>query len=277
MLAGTPVGPVASAMHRLPATFALLAFLSSPAAAQEPGAGAIDSMALRAHTYLLAHDLLEGRGTGTRGGEIAALYLATSAARLGLQPVAGAGFYEDVPLVEADIDTVSTTLSLTDSSGTSVFRTPVGFIPNVGTAATLVSFGGELAWVGRAADLLAHPDRLPDLRGRVAIMAGVFGADGAAADTLRARGATGVIHFVGDEATYRLYVDSRGPSRMYVADASVRSSFIPPIPSVIARPDLIRRLMPAAASDDQLDRPFLVTGKAGHRVGADAAPPNTRA
>jgi hypothetical protein len=245
-------------------TLALLAAVSlaTPASAQTPAGATLDSMALRGHTYFLAHDLLEGRGTGTRGSDVAALYLATAAARLGLHPAPGsADYFQPVPLIEAAIDTAGTSLTLVDSGGSSVFRTPAAFIPNAGTRSTLVDFGGEVAWVGSAADIVTHPDRLPPLSGRVAIMAGAFGADGAAADTLKRRGVTGVIHFVGDTATYGLYVHSRGPSRMYVADPSVPSSFSPDIPSVIARIDLIRRLLPASVTDEQLQRPFAIPGR----------------
>ncbi|HEY2806443.1 MAG TPA: M28 family peptidase [Gemmatimonadales bacterium] len=241
-------------------SFLILAAIFAPlagAAAQEPAP--IDSMALRAHTYFLSHDLLEGRGTGTRGAEIAARYLATSAERLHLLPAGPNGTWlQDVPLVEAVIDTAGTTLTIRDSTGSVVLRTPGDFIPNAGTARTLTGFAGGLAWIGAAADVLAHPDRLPPLAGRVVIMAGSFGADMAAADTLRARGATGVIHFVGDDDTYHLYVDSRGDSRIYVADSTVVSSFDPDIPGIIARSDVIRRLMPPGTTQDKLERPFLI-------------------
>lgn len=47
----------------------------------------IDENGLRAHLAFLADDLLEGRGTGQRGGDIAAHYLATQAALIGLKPL----------------------------------------------------------------------------------------------------------------------------------------------------------------------------------------------
>jgi len=37
----------------------------------------IDPEHIRAHVRFLSHDLLEGRGTGQRGGDIAAEYIAT--------------------------------------------------------------------------------------------------------------------------------------------------------------------------------------------------------
>jgi Zn-dependent M28 family amino/carboxypeptidase len=55
---------------------------------------------VRWHVRFLAHDLLEGRGTGQRGGDIAAEYIATQFAEYGLKPAGDNGTYlEKVPLV----------------------------------------------------------------------------------------------------------------------------------------------------------------------------------
>ena len=51
----------------------------------------MDTLALRAHTYFLAHDLLQGRATGTVGAELAALYIAGQCRALGLLPGMVAG------------------------------------------------------------------------------------------------------------------------------------------------------------------------------------------
>ncbi len=54
---------------------------------------------LRAHMAFLADDLLEGRGTATRGQEIAAAYIATEFASYGLKPAGDKGSYiQRVPL-----------------------------------------------------------------------------------------------------------------------------------------------------------------------------------
>ena len=236
--------------------------------ARRPPAPVIDSMVLRSATWFLASDLLEGRGTGRRGNDIAALYLAAEAEALGLRGAAADGGYlQPVPLVEAVVDTARTRLVFTgvDTAGAvhEVFSTPRSFVPNVGTAATLVPFSGGLAYVGAPHDILAHPEALPDLAGRVALVRGPFGSDAAAADTLRARGATGVVQLTPDSATYDLYVRSRGPSRMFIADsAHAISSFIPDLPDVIASPALVRALAPGlpVAKTDQ-DRPLLLAGR----------------
>jgi Zn-dependent M28 family amino/carboxypeptidase len=63
----------------------------SPAALA--GMRSIDADHIRAHVRYLADDLLEGRGTGTRGGDIAARYIATQFALDGLEPAGDDGGY----------------------------------------------------------------------------------------------------------------------------------------------------------------------------------------
>ena len=60
----------------------------------------IDPERIRAHVRFLSHDLLEGRGTGQRGGDIAAEYIATEFALYGLKPAGdGGGYLQKVPMV----------------------------------------------------------------------------------------------------------------------------------------------------------------------------------
>jgi Zn-dependent M28 family amino/carboxypeptidase len=53
----------------------------------------IDAQRIGAQVKFLANDLLEGRGTGTRGGDIAANYIATQFALYGLKPAGDDGSY----------------------------------------------------------------------------------------------------------------------------------------------------------------------------------------
>lgn len=63
-------------------------------------AGAVDPKVLRAHLEFLADDALEGRRPGTRGGELAAKYIATQFERMGLEPVGDSGtYYHHVPII----------------------------------------------------------------------------------------------------------------------------------------------------------------------------------
>jgi len=59
-----------------------------------------DPEKIRAHVKFLASDLLEGRGTGQRGGDIAAEYIATQFVSYGLRPAGENGtYFQDVPMV----------------------------------------------------------------------------------------------------------------------------------------------------------------------------------
>jgi Zn-dependent M28 family amino/carboxypeptidase len=60
----------------------------------------IDPERIRAHVRFLSHDLLEGRGTGQRGGDVAAEYIATQFSLDGLQPAGDKDTYmQMVPMV----------------------------------------------------------------------------------------------------------------------------------------------------------------------------------
>ncbi len=73
-------------------------------------AGAVSPQVLRAHTEFLADDAVEGRRPGTRGGELAARYIATQFQRLGLEPAGDSGtYYHRVPIISL---TPSPTLKL---------------------------------------------------------------------------------------------------------------------------------------------------------------------
>jgi hypothetical protein len=53
-----------------------------------------------AHVKFLSSDLLEGRGPGTRGGELATEYIATQFAVAGLKPAGDGGtFFQQVSLI----------------------------------------------------------------------------------------------------------------------------------------------------------------------------------
>src|ERR1700730_2998379 len=73
---------------------------NSAGSAGDPAAAAIDSERIRAHVKFLSSDLLEGRGTGQRGGDIAAEYIGTQFALYGLKPAGDDGsFFQNVPMV----------------------------------------------------------------------------------------------------------------------------------------------------------------------------------
>ena len=86
-------------MPKLSLLFAA-ALLATPVVAQttippavKAAEASIDPEKIRAHDRFLADDLLEGRGPGVRGGDLAARYIATQFALAGLQPAGDNGTY----------------------------------------------------------------------------------------------------------------------------------------------------------------------------------------
>src|ERR1700728_5289150 len=67
--------------------------------AARAAAASIDPEKIRAHVRFLSLDLLEGRGPGTRGAELAAEYIATQFALAGVEPAGDNGtYFQRVPL-----------------------------------------------------------------------------------------------------------------------------------------------------------------------------------
>ena len=83
-------------------TALLLAAATTAAAAQRPAASlpTPNARAMDAHLKYLADDLLEGRGPGTRGGMLAANYIAAQFEAMGLEPAGpDKSFFQPVALV----------------------------------------------------------------------------------------------------------------------------------------------------------------------------------
>jgi Zn-dependent M28 family amino/carboxypeptidase len=85
--------------------FALAGMAPSLASQTRANAGAlaaraVDGRVVRAHLEFLADDALEGRRPGTRGGELAAKYIAAQFQRLGLAPAGDSGtYFHRVPII----------------------------------------------------------------------------------------------------------------------------------------------------------------------------------
>src|SRR5215471_13668021 len=74
----------------------LAMIVALPLAAQDAG---ISAARIREHTRFLASDLLEGRGVGTRGGQLATEYIANQLALAGAKPAANGSYFQSVPLL----------------------------------------------------------------------------------------------------------------------------------------------------------------------------------
>src|SRR5580658_6460806 len=79
---------------------------------------------IRAHVKFLSSDLLEGRGVGARGGDIASEYMAAQFAVIGAKPLGDKGtYFQKVSLLGVEPQP-STELSFvsTNSRGTEAFK-----------------------------------------------------------------------------------------------------------------------------------------------------------
>ena len=89
--------------------------------AVKAAADSIDGEKIRAHVRFLADDLLEGRGPGLRGSELAAKYIATQFALYGLKPGGDNGTYlQQVNFVGMKAIPEKTTMSLVPKPGEGV-------------------------------------------------------------------------------------------------------------------------------------------------------------
>src|SRR5580693_2456815 len=90
---------------------------SSPAPEQS-AMNSIRPEAIRAHMRFLSDSLLEGRGTGTPGYQIAASYVATQLEAAGLRPAGVNGtWYQTVPLRKSVLDDGKSSVVLVTKSG----------------------------------------------------------------------------------------------------------------------------------------------------------------
>jgi len=192
----------------------------------------IDTLAIRAHTFFLASDLLEGRGTGSPGADLAAAYITAQCRGLGLRPV-GSDFAQEVPLAEAVVDSASLLVQAQDATRRYVY--PRDFLPDFGGERGLASFAGPAVYGGSPVALAG----LPDVRGAVVLTAASL-RDRALLDSLARRGAVGLVQIVTDSAIFDLYRTSRGGSRMAMAEPGIATSLLPTLPWILGAPRIAR-------------------------------------
>ncbi|HSK19423.1 MAG TPA: M28 family peptidase [Longimicrobiales bacterium] len=215
---------------------------------EAPNAVAIDTLSIRAHTRFLADDELAGRGTGTVGERLAAVYIASQLERLGLESLGDdASFMLPIPLRQASIDP-STRVTITTDAGPAVFRSGRDFIVNTGGAGAFRDFEGRAHFLGQPEHAAARVTRAPSLDGSVAVILGSLG--GSAVELVPAlidAGVTGIVLLEADTARYDLYMRSRGAVRYFV-DAEVDDPvWQPALPVLIAGPSMTETLLAGAA------------------------------
>ncbi len=97
--------------------FAGLCEIAISSAARKKPAARIDAEKIRKHVKYLAGDALEGRGTGQKGGDAAADYIAAQFKSYGLKPASDTGtYFQSVPMVSMKT-LAATAFTLVPASG----------------------------------------------------------------------------------------------------------------------------------------------------------------
>jgi Zn-dependent M28 family amino/carboxypeptidase len=110
--------------------------------------GLISENTLRAHIKYLSDDLLEGRGTGARGGELAAKYIAAQFEALGLRGGAqNSSFFQPVSLVGVNANP-KPTLTINGNDKKETFKFADDFVVFTGAQTEDVSVDADLVFVG---------------------------------------------------------------------------------------------------------------------------------
>mgnify|MGYP003582995013 FL=1 len=179
-----------------------------PAAPYDPAAGP-DARRIEADVRFLADDLLEGREAGTRGYDLASLYVAQRLRAIGLRPAGDdGGYYQTVPMLRATRIDGGGRLAIVRDGATTELRFGDDYLPglNYDNADASVDAPAVFVAQGVVAPELQQDDYAGlDVKGKVAVM--FYGAPprfdndrrafySSTAEKLRAaveRGAVGVV------------------------------------------------------------------------------------
>jgi hypothetical protein len=130
--------------------------------------------AIAAHIAFLADDLLEGRGTGSAGYDIAARYVAAQFQQLGLRPGGVSNsWFQTVPLLESKLVPDTARFELRSARETNVMEYNLDYLARPNPLETNVTVSAPLMFVGFGvcAPELGYDDLAGvDLKGRIAVV-----------------------------------------------------------------------------------------------------------
>ena len=131
---------------------------------------------IEADVRFLADDLLEGRETGTRGYDLAALYVASEFRKLGVLPATApgsSGYLHPVPLLRGRILREGASFAITRDGVRTAFAFEDDFLPQANFSEASASVTAPMVFVGQA----VHAPELGrddfdgiDVRGKIAVM-----------------------------------------------------------------------------------------------------------
>lgn len=132
-----------------------------------------DEGRLKSHLRFLADDLLEGRDTGSRGHEIASLYIASEFEKYGLKPAGDDGsFMQRINFRQSFLDQTSPALTLSGPDGEQLLKYPAEYLTYANVSTENASMAGKLVFVGYGivAPELHHNDYQDiDVEGKIVV------------------------------------------------------------------------------------------------------------
>ena len=133
----------------------------------------VEEAPLRADLAFLSDDLLEGRGTGQRGGDLTMLYLESRLAAMGLKPANGARFRQPVKISGVATRAAESSLRFIGKTGENTFFFGDQIVFSSGSGKADTTFDAPLVFVGYGA---AAPEenwddyKGFDCRGKILVM-----------------------------------------------------------------------------------------------------------
>jgi len=151
-----------------------LALVATASVVSQQKSSTFNEATLKAHIRFLSDDMLEGRGTGARGGELAAKYIAAQLEKVGAKGAGeGGSFFQPVSLVGVKADP-NTTLTISGASGSESFKFADDFVAFTGAQTEQVDVDTDLVFVGYG---ISAPEQKwndykgnDDYRGKILVM-----------------------------------------------------------------------------------------------------------
>jgi Zn-dependent M28 family amino/carboxypeptidase len=247
-----------------------------------PDVAPFDVAQLRADIRFLASDLLEGRRAGTRGYDVAAEYVASRFAMMGVAAGGQGGYFQPLRLREVVPDLAATSAELSAPALAAAIHVPDSAIVNADLAHLDLELSGPMTYVGKGVcDVDSGRDDATgvDLKGRFAVMlAGVAGGLPPARAAVRSEtaakwacvakhGAIGIVTLRTRKATVLPWASTIASYRsgtMGLAEDGVARSRSVPAPIVVLEAEAARATLAAAGRDLETEETRASLGKLEH-------------
>ena len=160
----------------LNSTVVLILFVCSSAAAQTSGkyTNLFSQEKLKSTIKFLSDDGFEGRAPGSRGGELAAKYIANQMQLLGVKPGNNGSYFQPVSLVAVKA-APTTVLNVSGKSGMASYKFADEFVAFTGAQTEKINLNSELVFVGYGIEAPEqkwndYKGNAADYRGKILVM-----------------------------------------------------------------------------------------------------------